>query len=98
MTFQIVLLNINAIVCILIAIRIFTFRRGQSRHSWVGSSFAYVLLVACIAIVVRIITGEYTKADLAETTINLTLCISLYQSRGNVMHIFRKRESHADQP
>lgn len=97
MTLQILLLNVNAIVCFLIAVRLFTFRRGEKQHNWVGSVFACILIVACFAIAIRIITGEYHKADWAETAINITLCISLYRSRGNVMHIFRKRESHADQ-
>src|SRR5471030_1284516 len=97
MTLQHIILNVNAIVCFLIAVRIFTFRRGNSAHSWVGGFSAYILIVACIAITVRIITGEYQKADLAETTINITLCVALYRSRGNVMNIFRKRERNANQ-
>lgn len=95
MTLNILLLNINAITCFLIAARLLTFKRGISRHSRIGSAFAYVLIVACAAVTIRIIAGSYEKADLAETIINITLCISLLLSKGNVMHIFRRSDHHA---
>lgn len=96
MTINILLLNINAITCFLIAARLLTFQRRTSSHNWVGSAFAYVLIVACAAVTIRIVTGTYIRADLAETIINITLCVSLFLSRGNVMHIFRRSGNHAN--
>lgn len=95
MTLNILLLNINAITCFLIAARLLTFKRGTSRHNLIGSAFAYLLIVACSAVTIRIISGAYVQADFAETIINITLCVSLFLSRGNVMNIFRRSDHHA---
>ena len=83
------LLAVNAAVCMLIIVRLFTYRRRGAQHRAPGSWLAYVLMVACAAVVVRIIFGQYTSADWAETLLNITLCASIYAARGNVMHIFR---------
>ncbi|NLS53760.1 phage holin family protein [Hafnia alvei] len=91
------LLNINAIVCFLTALRMMTFQRKDSDHNWVGSVFAYVLIVACAAVTIRIITGDIIKINPAETLINITLCVSLFLSRGNVMHFFKRRGNRANQ-
>lgn len=97
MIINIVLLNINAIVCFLTALRLMTFQRKDSDHNWIGSVFAYVLIVACAAVTIRIITGDSVKINPAETFINITLCISLFLSRGNVMHFFKRGGDRANQ-
>lgn len=96
MNTQILLLNINAIVCFLIVIRLLTFRRGKSRHRPVAAWFAYVLIVACAAVFLRIVTGSYHKADWAETLINVVMCASLFAAKGNVMHLIGGKQKNAN--
>lgn len=97
MIINIVLLNINAIVCFLTALRLMTFQRKDNNHNWVGSLFAYALIVACAAVTIRIIAGDNIRINLAETLINITLCVSIFLSRGNVMHFFKRRGERASQ-
>jgi hypothetical protein len=96
MNTQILLLNLNAIVCFLIVIRLMTYRRGNSRHRPVAAWFAYVLIVACAAVFLRIVTGSYHKADWAETLINVIMCASLFAAKGNVMRLIGGGSKHAN--
>jgi uncharacterized membrane protein len=90
-SYQTVLLSINAVACGLIAVRLLMYRRHGAVHRMVGAWFAYALIVACAAVVIRVVTGHYPFADWAETLINLTLCAAVYTARGNVMHLFRRK-------
>lgn len=96
MNTQILLLNLNAIVCFLIVIRLMTYRRGNSRHRPVAAWFAYALIVACAAVFLRIVTGSYHKADWAETLINVIMCASLFAAKGNVMRLIGGGSKHAN--
>ncbi|WP_140920797.1 phage holin family protein [Limnobaculum xujianqingii] len=87
------LLALNAVICTLIIARLFTYRRKGAQHRPAGSWSAYVLMVACFAVVVRIIFGQYIYVDWAETLLNITLCIAIFSARGNVMHIFRRQDN-----
>ncbi|MEG2567824.1 MAG: phage holin family protein [Acinetobacter sp.] len=85
----------DAIACAISALMLGTYQRKGARHRVVGGVMALVLLVACGSVTILIATGRYTHANLAETIINVMLCISLIYSRGNVMKIFRRGDSHA---
>lgn len=91
MSYQTVLLSINAVACGLIAVRLLMYRRQGAAYRFAGAGFAYALIIACAAVVIRVVTGHYLFADWAETLINLTLCAAVYTARGNVMHLFRRK-------
>lgn len=83
------LLFANAVICILIFARLFTYRRGTAQHCRLGACLAYVLMVTCATVALRIAFGQYAAADWAETLINLTLCVGVYAARGNVKKLFK---------
>ena len=79
------LLAINAIVCLIAALRLIFFKRGEKKHDSAASIFAYILAIAFVAVPVRILVGEYNgAADIAEVLINIALMIALIKSGGNV--------------
>lgn len=84
------LLTLNAVVCLLIIFRIITYRRNGAQHRPHAAWFAWLLLVACFAVVVRTLTGHYPRADWAEFLINVSLLIAVCAASGNVNKLFFK--------
>ncbi len=91
MNFSTLILNINAVACFLTAVRLLSFRRGYGRHRPLVSWCAYILIVASATVFIRIITGKYHHADWGETAINIILSISIFLSKGNLMHLFKSK-------
>lgn len=91
MTFEHFLLNANAIICAITAIRLLTFRRGPSKHNSFMALTAWALTVATGAVTIRVVTGEYFHTDWTEVLINLLLCIAVLRTRGNVGHLLRRK-------
>lgn len=81
------LLTLDGIACACIALSLMAYRRKGSVHRPIATCFAYVLLVSCASVTIRILTGDYIHADWSETLINVTLCIVVLRARGNVMRI-----------
>lgn len=92
------LLTLNAVVCLLIIFRIVTYRRNGAPHKPHAAWFAWFLLVACFAVIVRTLTGHYSHADWAEFLINVSLLIAVCSTSGNVNKLFfRSRASGSTQ-
>lgn len=80
----------NAIVCGIIAARIFAFNRtGSSHNRWAGW-LAYILIIASASVPIRVVMGAYEGGtDLAELVINLALCCIVLYSKGSVVQLFK---------
>lgn len=91
MNYTMLILNINALACFLTTVRLLSFRRGKGRHRPLVSWCAYILIVACATVFIRIITGKYHHADWGETAINIMLSIVILLSKGNITHLFKSK-------
>ncbi|WP_140918196.1 phage holin family protein [Limnobaculum xujianqingii] len=85
------LLTLNVVICLLIIIRLATFRRRGKSHNQTQSYLSYFLIVACFVVIVRIVFKQYVYIDWAETLLNSVLCIAIYAARGNVSELFKTR-------
>lgn len=82
------LLTLNAVVCLLIIFRVVTYQRNGAAHRPHAAWFAWFLLVACFAVVVRTLTGHYAHTDWGEFLINVSLLIAVCSASGNVNKLF----------
>ncbi|WP_395491091.1 phage holin family protein [Cedecea davisae] len=83
----------NALICAVIAIRVLTFRRGESRHRRWGGILAYVLIFISASIPVRTVLGDYPQADWSEVILNAVMMVAVLLTRGNVVQIFKVTRS-----
>lgn len=91
MTYETFLLNANAIICAITAMRLLTFRRGKSPHNRLMGWLAWLLTVASGAVTIRVLTGEYAYTDWTEVLINLLLCVAVCRARGNVGSVLQPK-------
>ena len=84
MTWESLLLNANAAVCMLIAIRLMFFQRNGRRHRRLMAVLAYIIILAAGYISFRIWFGQYVRVDPAELLLNVTILIAVYRARGNI--------------
>ena len=84
MTWESLLLNANAAVCMLIAIRLMFFQRNGRRHRRLMALLAYIIILAAGYISFRIWFGQYVRVDPAELLLNFTILIAVYRARGNI--------------
>lgn len=84
MTWDYLLLNANAAVCMLIAIRLMFFQRNGRRHRRLMALLAYVIILAAGYISFRIWFGQYIHVDPAELLLNFTICVAVWRARGNI--------------
>ncbi|WP_114195491.1 phage holin family protein [Edaphovirga cremea] len=82
-----VLLLIDAMACAVMAMQLMVFQRGSLTYRPLASCFAWALIVASVAVPIRILSGEYLNTDWSETFINVALCIAVVRAQGNVMKI-----------
>lgn len=87
------LLFCNVIVCSLIILRVLAYRKNGAKHNTRAAWFAWVLLVACFAVIVRTLTGSYLNIDWAELLINISFLWALMVAKGNVNKLFLGSES-----
>lgn len=81
---------INAVLCAVIAVRLFLFRRDGAEYVRWGAYLAYGLILATGSVAIRIVLGTYEgTTDPAELFINAVLCILVLRSRGNVVQLFK---------
>ncbi|EAY0927147.1 phage holin family protein [Salmonella enterica subsp. enterica serovar Aba] len=78
-----VLVHANALVCLLLALRLMFFHKA-GRYRFIMSLIAYLAILASAWIAFRIFYGKYTQVDPAEFFLNLTICIAVWRARGNI--------------
>lgn len=87
MTWQSLVLNANAIVCMLIAFRLMFFQRNGRRHRPLMAWLAYFIILAAGYIAFRIWFGQYISVDPAELLLNFTICVAVWRTGGNIGQI-----------
>ena len=85
MTLHSVLINANAIICLMLALRLMFFKNRPL--SFFISQTAYPAILSAAWIALRILYGKYTQVDPAEFFLNLTICIAVWRARGNISKI-----------
>ncbi|HHR6079094.1 TPA: phage holin family protein [Providencia alcalifaciens] len=89
MTISLFWIYINFFSCSLAAIRLINYQRNGAQYKFSASLIAWALIVLLGSVPLRILTNDYTCADPFEVGINVTLCVLILLSRGNVMQILR---------
>lgn len=84
---QSILLNINAVVCLIIVVRLMTFQRKGAPRKWLGAGLAFIMMVCAGSIFILIVAEKYGHATISETILNCVVCINVMVSRGNAMQI-----------
>ena len=79
-----ILLQANALVCLVTMLRLLVVRNRERSYS--VSLVAYALILACGWKVFRIWTG-FGQTDLAQFVINLSLCVCVWRTGGKVSKI-----------
>lgn len=92
MHYETLLLNANAVICAVTAIRLMTFRRGNASHNRLMGWLAWLLTVSAGSVTIRVLTGDYNYTDWTEVLINLLLCVAVCRARGNVGQLLRGRQ------
>lgn len=90
------MLIINAIICSLIVLRLALFVR-TGRHRIFISICAYLITVAAGIEVILTVYGVATAPSYAEIFLKATLCIAIFQARGNVAHLLQPNSSVKEQ-
>jgi hypothetical protein len=88
------MLIINAIICSLIVLRLALFVR-TGRHRILISICAYLITVAAGIEVILTVYGVATAPSYAELFLKATLCIAIFQVRGNVAHLLQLNTNKA---
>lgn len=82
---------INMLSCLLIMVRIITWKNNGSRFKPLISFIEWLLLTSCMMLIVSLILGYYRLAESSEVVINIILCIAIFYSSGNIAKLFKKR-------
>lgn len=83
---------LNAVVCAVIFIRVFSFRRNGTEYVRWGAYLAWGLMFATGSVAIRIVLGAYEgTTDPAELFINIVLCLLVLRAKGNVVQLFKVR-------
>jgi len=87
MMWDTILLNVNAVVCMLIALRLMFFRRNGCRFRRLMAAIAYTIILASGYIAFSIWLGLYSYVDPAEVVLNIAICIAIWRADGNIARL-----------
>ncbi|MGR3754416.1 phage holin family protein [Edwardsiella anguillarum] len=92
-----VILALNAIICLMITVRLFLYRRAHGSvyrplYSWL----AWLLMCSTASVTVLICFSLYHYVFVAEAAINAILLICLIASRGNLASLIMPRRHHKE--
>lgn len=85
------ILPANALVCLLIVVRLMFYQK-TGRYRFFYSALAYLVILAAGWIVIRICYGQYSAADPAELLLNLSFCLAIWGAGGNIAKLTHRRE------
>lgn len=89
MTFESILTHADAAVCLLIMLRLMFFDKRGKDHRPMVAILAYLVILSAGYTAFRILMGRYVQADPGEFMLNLTVCISVWLSGGNLAKFVR---------
>lgn len=81
------LLDVNALVCFSIMLRLMFFRRNGSRFRLGIAWIAYGIILASGFIAFSTWLNYYTSVHPAEVILNITVCVAIWRANGNIARI-----------
>ncbi|NYA15742.1 phage holin family protein [Serratia fonticola] len=88
---------INAVICTLIFLRLFSFRRNGAKFVPWASVLAVILMIVSGSITIRIALGAYEgTTDPSELVLNTIICILVWRAKGNVVQLFKVDRGNSD--
>ena len=84
---------VQLVACLVIVLRLLTFRRGVSRHRHGIAWAAWVLIVACTATAVKLLCGVRPPPGPLEALLTVVLALLVLIHRGNLAHLLRAPRS-----
>ena len=87
MTWDSILLNINAVVCMLAALRLMFFKRNGCRFRRLMAAIAYTIILAAGYIAFSIWLDWYSYVDPAEVVLNIAICVAIWRANGNIARL-----------
>lgn len=86
------LTTIDAVLCVVIVLRLVFYRRRGSRYRPVASLVAYLIAVAAGWVPILAVAGYLPPPELASVVLHAVLAVALLAARGNVVEIFHTSE------
>lgn len=83
MEWQKLVLASNALVCLLIVVRLMFYQK-KGRYRFFYSALAYLVILAAGWVTIRICYGQYSGADPAELLLNTAFCLAIWGAGGNI--------------
>ncbi|HKT28795.1 phage holin family protein [Dyella sp.] len=80
---------LQLMACLVIVLRLLTFRRGHSRHRHAIAWASWLLVVACTTTAVKLLCGIRPPPGPLEALLTVALAILLVIHRGNLAHVLR---------
>jgi hypothetical protein len=77
------------VACLVIVLRLLTFRRGFSRHRHGIAWIAWALIVGCTATAVKLVCGIRPPPGPWEALLTVVIAILVVLHRGNLAHVLR---------
>lgn len=78
---------LNALICLLIAIRLFTFNREDNKYKLSFGLLAWAMICSSSAIFIFSCFGFMDRVDIAQTIMNSLLLICILKTHGNVAKV-----------
>ncbi|MBI0029328.1 MULTISPECIES: phage holin family protein [unclassified Gilliamella] len=85
--------TLNAIFCLMIAVRLFTFDRNNCRYKVRYSWLAWLMIISSATISLFSFFNLPHRAYLAQVVMNITLLLCLLKSKGNISTFCRSSKS-----
>lgn len=80
---------VQFMACLVIALRLLTFRRGTSRHRHCVAWSAWIVIVACTITAVKLLCGIRPPPGPLEATLTVMITVPVLVHRGNLAHVLR---------
>jgi hypothetical protein len=80
---------VQFIACVVIVLRLLTFRRGTSRHRHAVAWMSWIVIVACTATAVKLVCGIRPPSGPLEALLTVVIAVLLLIHRGNLAHVLR---------
>lgn len=88
---MITLTTINAVLCLLIAVRLFTFDRKNYKYNAKISWLAWLMITSSSAVSLFLFFDLSNRAYYAQVIMNMTLLICFIKSKGNIAILCRSQ-------
>lgn len=80
---------VQLMACLVIVLRLLTFRRGTSRHRHGMAWAAWLVIVACTATAVKLMFGIRPPPGPLEALLTVVIAVLVLIHRGNLAHVVR---------